>query len=174
MQPWLRERNPCVLHCLRPSTTVKQCIRSREHSGAHAHGPVANCSEPAEAHLLGVHPGSIADLQVDHFFDPWVADAALPSHLASFALHLCHHIPREKVHLCRHLLRDNVPRHAGPCQRRRWRQRGDALADCAQLLWRGRCTCPAFRTLARDVPSPRRLARSTPNLRTCVCCLLEC
>eukprot|EP00964_Phaeocystis_antarctica_P084165 scaffold52984_cov73-Phaeocystis_antarctica.AAC.5 len=131
VQPWLRERNPCVLYCLRPSTTLKQCVRSRKHSGAHAHGPIANCSKPIEAHVLTVHPRSIADLQVDNFFDPCVADAALPPHFASVALHLCHQLPRDKLHLCCNLRRDNVARHAGLCQRRRWRRRGDALANCS-------------------------------------------
>ena len=103
MQPWLRERNPCVLHCLRPSSLLKQCVRSREHSGAHTHGPIEDSRKPRPAHLLAVHPGSVADLQVDHFFDAWVADAAFPPHPASVALHLClHPLPR-----------DNVPPHAG-------------------------------------------------------------
>ena len=140
MQPWLRERNPCVLHCLRPSSLLKQCVRSREHSGAHTHGPIEDSRKPRPAHLLAVHPGSVADLQVDHFFDAWVADAAFPPHPASVALHLClHPLPR-----------DNVPPHAGLCQRRRWRRRGDALPSCAQLIGRdaGRDTCPAFCTLA--------------------------
>ena len=156
VQPWLRERNPCVLYCLRPSTTLKQCVRSRKHSGAHAHGPIANCSKPIEAHVLTVHPRSIADLQVDNFFDPCVADAALPPHFTSVALHLCHQLPRDKLHLCCNLRRDNVARHAGPCQRRRWRRRGDALANCAQLLWRGRGTCPAVCTLAGAPGVPAR------------------
>ena len=140
MQPWLRERNPCVLHCLRPSSLLKQCVRSREHSGAHTHGPIEDGSKPRPAHLLAVHQVRLPTFR-------WTT-----SSIPGLLMQLCHLTMRVSHFICACTLSRGITTCRGMLVCAKEGGGGDAVAlpSCAQLIGRdaGRATCPAFCTLA--------------------------